>query len=271
MSRKAIVTVSFGSSHIQAIEEGIKPVETRFKEVFQNYDVFRAFTSARIISRLKERDGIVVLDTRACLEKLANDGYSEIIVQPLHIIAGHEYQKVEQATLNSKKKHPEIVYRMGKPLLFDRTDYAKVRDVLKEHLNHESESEKAVVFMGHGSSHLANDSYRRLERQLKSSIKRTWLATLEGDLSIRKIVIDMKLCGIRNVELRPFLLTAGEHVRHDMAGEKDSWESMLKDEGFEVTVVLTGLGQNPGIRDRYVSHCVAAEPLTNEIKKSVES
>jgi sirohydrochlorin cobaltochelatase len=265
MSRKAIVTVSFGSSHISAIEEGIKPVETRFKEVFQNYDVFRAFTSARIIFKLKERDGIAVLDTRACLEKLVNDGYSEIIVQPLHIIAGHEYQKVKQATLNSQKKHPEIVYRMGKPLLFDRTDYAKVRDVLKEHLNHESESEKAVVFIGHGSSHLANDSYRRLERQLKASIKRTWVATLEGNLSIHKIVADMKSSGIKDVELRPFLLAAGEHVLHDMAGEKDSLESLLKDEGFEVTVVMTGLGQNSGIRDRYISHCVAAESLSNRL------
>lgn len=270
MSRKAIVTVSFGSSHISAIEEGIKSVENRFKEVFYNYDVFRAFTSARIISKLKERDGIAVLDIRACLEKLVNDGYTEIIVQPLHIIAGHEYQKVKEATLNCQRKHPGIVYRMGKPLLFDRTDYAKVTDVLKEHLNHESGSEKAVVFMGHGSSHLANDSYSRLARQLKVSIKRTWVATLEGDLSIRKIVADMKLRGISKVELRPFLLTAGEHVRHDMAGEKDSWESMLKDEGFEVTVILTGLGQYPGIKDRYISHCVAAVPLTNEIIKSVE-
>ncbi len=269
MTKKAIVTVSFGSSHSSAIDEDIEPVEKRLNEVFQEHEVFRAFTSKRIIAKLKELGEISVLDISACLQKLCNEGYSEIIVQPLHIIAGHEYEKVKEATMRSQRNHPDITYLLGKPLLFDKTDYMKVLNVLQEQLKQELALDEAIVFMGHGSSHLANDSYRRLDRHLRARIQRTWLATLEGELSIRNVLEDMKKQGIKKVELRPFMLVAGEHVRHDLAGEKDSWKSLLQDEGFGVTVVLTGLGQYPGIQDRYVSHCVAAVPVPIEPDRNI--
>ena len=65
--------------------------------------------------------------------------------------------------------------------------------------------------------------------------------------------------GYKRIVLRPLLITAGWHVREDMAGEKEhSWKNMLKKEGYEVICHLEGLGRNPDIQRIFASHVKAA-------------
>lgn len=46
----------------------------------------------------------------------------------------------------------------------------------------------------------------------------------------------------------PFMLVAGDHARNDMAGEEDSWKTILEKEGFEVEVHMHGLGEKEEFR-----------------------
>ena len=47
----------------------------------------------------------------------------------------------------------------------------------------------------------------------------------------------------------PFMTVAGDHAENDMAGDDDaSWKTVLEKEGYQVTPVLKGLGEYPGIR-----------------------
>ena len=65
--------------------------------------------------------------------------------------------------------------------------------------------------------------------------------------------------GYKRIVLSPLLITAGWHVREDMAGEKEhSWKNMLKKEGYEVICHLEGLGRNPDIQRIFASHVKAA-------------
>ena len=41
----------------------------------------------------------------------------------------------------------------------------------------------------------------------------------------------------------PFMLVAGDHAKNDMAGEEDSWKCELEDAGYEVRVIMKGLGE----------------------------
>ena len=70
---------------------------------------------------------------------------------------------------------------------------------------------------------------------------------------------------VRRVELRPLMVVAGDHAKNDLAGdEPDSWKSMLEAEGYQVSCVLRGLGENPGVRALFAAHAEAAEKLQAE-------
>jgi sirohydrochlorin cobaltochelatase len=63
----------------------------------------------------------------------------------------------------------------------------------------------------------------------------------------------------KKVVLRPMMVVAGDHANNDMAGpDEDSWKSQFEAEGFDVTVVLEGLGQVPAIQELYAEHAKAA-------------
>ncbi|MEG0792631.1 MAG: sirohydrochlorin cobaltochelatase, partial [Lachnospiraceae bacterium] len=47
---------------------------------------------------------------------------------------------------------------------------------------------------------------------------------------------------------------AGDHAKNDMAGEEDSWKTELEKRGFQVRVILKGLGEFRGIRNIFVEH-----------------
>ncbi len=49
--------------------------------------------------------------------------------------------------------------------------------------------------------------------------------------------------------IKPLMYVAGDHACNDMAGdEEDSWLTLLENDGYQVTPILEGLGQNPAVR-----------------------
>ena len=58
----------------------------------------------------------------------------------------------------------------------------------------------------------------------------------------------------RRAVLAPFMIVAGDHAKNDMAGEEDSWKSQLEEAGYEVRVILKGLGELEGIRKIFLEH-----------------
>ena len=51
--KKAILVVSFGTSHMDALKNSIEKIENKIKEEFKEYDVYRAFTAHMIIKKIK--------------------------------------------------------------------------------------------------------------------------------------------------------------------------------------------------------------------------
>ena len=51
----------------------------------------------------------------------------------------------------------------------------------------------------------------------------------------------------------PLMIVAGDHARNDLAGaEADSWDSILKADGFETEVIMKGLGEIDAIAEMFV-------------------
>jgi sirohydrochlorin cobaltochelatase len=82
-----------------------------------------------------------------------------------------------------------------------------------------------------------------------------FVGTVEGYPAFEDVLLKLKAAQIEEVVLMPFMLVAGEHVHHDLAGSHDdSWKTVLEKEGFEVKIYLHGLGENPAFREIYLHH-----------------
>ncbi len=258
-AKKAILVVSFGTTYADTRKACIESVENKLADAFPGYTVRRAFTSRMVMRRLAERDGIVVDNERQALDRLLAEGYTEVYVQSLHIVAGAEYEKVRRIV--SEYAHARKFQRltMGRPLLYymgqeeQPDDYAAAISAIEPL---DTADDEAIVFMGHGGVHPANAAYAVLQMKLQEAGKNNvFIYTVEGFPSLERIMEQLRERAIKKVRLQPFMLVAGDHAVNDMAGdEEDSAVSILTAAGFAVTVSLNGLGENPAIQDIYVSH-----------------
>jgi sirohydrochlorin cobaltochelatase len=263
MNKKALLVTSFGTSYANSREKTIGAVENALAGAFPEYDLKRAFTSQIVIKKIKEREGLLIDTVWQAMEKLCAKGYQEILVQPLHIIGGIEYETVLADLVSFKNKFSRL--DIGCPLLGEPQDYISVVETLSHELS-QCDPDEAVLFMGHGSSHTANHAYGRLEKVFKEQgLGRVYIATVEGSPTINAIISYLKSSGIRRVTLIPLMLVAGEHAIHDMAGDgEESWKTRLEKDGFGVRVKMRGLGEYEAIHQIYIKHAHVA--LEAEIK-----
>lgn len=240
--KKAIVVVSFGTSIKRAYETGIKPIEDAVKNTFKDFDVLNAYTSNIIRKKLKERDGIEILTIFDTLEKLNEADYKEIIVQPTHIIPGHEYEKVLSSVQKFRNLHSDVNITLGKPLLYDSEDFKDIQEAFEDDISNLNE-DTGLVLMGHGTDHFANSAYYRVIYNLKQKHKNIYMTLVEDELEFHEIAKEIKMNHIKSVKIKPFMIVAGDHALNDMASdEDDSLKSFITGEGVACNCEVVGLG-----------------------------
>lgn len=251
LKKRAILVVSFGTSHRETSKKTIEAIEEQISETYPDWQVHRAFTSGMIINKLKKRDGISIDNVPEAMERLAQDGFQEVFVQPTHIINGDEYDKLVAQALSHENQFQKV--RIGKPLLSSSEDYEAVcRGIIEV----EGQTKEALVLMGHGTGHFADAAYAALDYRFKAlGYEHVFVGTVEGypDLETVKAMVERykpeKVC------LLPLMVVAGDHAVNDMAGEEaDSWKSVFEAAGYEVRCILKGLGEFASIRQIYLEH-----------------
>lgn len=254
-NRKGILVVSFGTSYLEAGKLCIESTENKIKKNFPHYEARRAFTSDMIIKKLKERDNIHIDTVHLALDKMKKDGFTEVIVQPLHIMPGEEYDGVIDIVKKYTENKSFTKLVLGRPILYRTEDYAIAIEALKSQLP-KMNNDEAVILMGHGSAHPGNSSYSQLQYMLnENEMKNVYVGTVEGYPTLDNIIPKLKSACINKVTLMPFMLAAGDHANNDMAGnDKNSWKSILQSNGFKVETYIHGLGENEKFQDIYVQH-----------------
>lgn len=249
--KKGILVVSFGTSHLDTMGKTIEVIEKEMEERFQECNVYRAFTSGMIIRKLKRTEGISVDTAPEALSRMASDGIEEVIIQPTHIINGIENDRMMEDLMEHMSLFKRI--RVGKPLLSSVEDYKKaIHAVMAET---ELDDGEMLVLMGHGTDHHANSAYPTLEYTFHAlGYSQVLVGTVESFPELKNVMAKLKIAGKKKVALMPFMLVAGDHAKNDMAGEEDSWKSQLEEEGYEVRVIMKGLGEFRGIRQIFVEH-----------------
>lgn len=237
--KKALVVVSFGST-VSSAQKELQEVERTIGEWYPECELFRAFSSNFVRSKLKER-GVMVASVEELLGSLKQQGYHEVHVQPTFIIPGHEYEKTKEKVAEWKDEFEHLSY--GEALLQDAEHLTAVSQKLHEIYPCQ---DGALLLFGHGTDHVSNYSYPALQTAFRiQGVRNAYVATVEGWPSLADAVVQMKSDGITKVCLVPLMLCAGEHVQSDMAGDSDnSWLNILRKNGFSVEYFSQGLGQN---------------------------
>lgn len=253
MIRKAILVVSFGTSHCDTRQKTIDQIETDIQKEYPDYLVYRAFTSKMIINILKSRDCINIFTVPEAMEQMKRDGIEKVIVQPTHILNGIENDIMLREANLYKEDFKSIIF--GAPLLNETEDYWSVIKAFVKKLPDIAENE-AVVCMGHGTAHYTNASYAALDYMFKAyGCNNIYVATVEAYPSLEDIIKQLKKNNYNRIILIPFMIVAGDHAKNDMAGdEKDSWRVILQNNGFDVSCILEGLGENADIRRIFIEH-----------------
>lgn len=257
MKKKGLLVVSFGTSYQNSLKNNIQAIETSIGNAFPEYELRRAFTSGMIIRKLKKRDNYHVYTVEEALESFLADGFTDLLIQPTHIINGVENDNMQKTIFAYKDKFDSIL--IGSPLLTTTNDYRALIDGVMSEFSYLKEDE-FLVFMGHGTEHDANAVYPALDYMLKADgHTNVYIGTVEGypDLALVKELVHKK--APKRILLAPLMIVAGDHATNDMAGEeKGSWKNEFLREGYEVSCILKGLGEYPAIRDIFVKHAKEA-------------
>lgn len=250
---KAIVLVAFGSANLEGIKQSIGLLEQDLNEYFAGeYTVLKAFTSNKIIELLKERHDYVIPHLSKALFNLVNQGYEEVIIQPLHIMSTSDIKRIEEVV-------DEYKYSM-KRIVICNTLFSDEEEVLIKESNEIAniiwdDSEKNdILLVGHGSKKNSNKIYDVITEAVRNkSNKKVYLATLEGektlDLAIEEILKD----DTKKLTLKSLFIIPGKHVIDDILNSNDSWSEKIKSKGIEITIGKKSLLQYEKIREMYIT------------------
>ena len=258
-TKKAILAVSFGTSHNDTRKVTIDAIERDMQEAFPDYMLYRAWTSKMIIKKLKNRDNVHVFTVLEAMEQMKKDGITDVLIQPTHVINGIENDLMKEDALAYRDDFHSITF--GDPLLTSAEDNLAVIQAIADEFS-DLAQDQVLVLMGHGTTHYANSIYAALDYTFKDKgYKNIFLGTVEAYPSMESLMRMVKEYNPSKVVLAPFMIVAGDHAKNDMAGDDpESWYSQFKAAGFEVEPVVKGLGEYPGVRRLLVDHLkVAAE------------
>lgn len=257
-TKKAVLAVSFGTSHNDTREVTIDAIEKDMQAAFPEYPLYRAWTSKMIINKVNKRDNVHIDTVKEAMERMRADGITDVLVQPTHVINGIENDIMKEEALSYRENFHSISF--GDPLLTSEQDNREVIEAVAVEFSHLKEDE-VLVLMGHGTTHYANSVYAALDYTFKDKgHKNIFLGTVEAYPSMESIMKLVKEYDPSKVVLAPFMIVAGDHAKNDMAGDDpESWFSQFKNEGYKVEAVIKGLGEYPGIRKILVNHLKALE------------
>ena len=258
--KKALLVVSFGTSHAATRPRTIEAVENDLRRAFPDRVFYRSWTSGMIRRKLEREEGVKIDSVAEALERMLAEGVSDVLVQPTHLLPGDEFRCTEEAVRAFAGRFRALA--LGRPLLADEGDVKALASILEE--AYPTAADELLVLMGHGSASLAFPAYAALERQFRADgHPRVCIGTVEFEPGIAPVLARIRQEQPRRVLLAPLLAVAGDHVMNDMAGDgPDSWKNQIAREGPEVACRLTGLAELAAVRELYLRHARAAQAVT---------
>ena len=261
MKQKALLVISFGTAYADTRERTIGAIEATMKERFPDRQICRAWTSSFLIKKVAKTEGLAVDTPEEALKKLADQGVTDLIVQPTHLSNGFENHRMLELLRDNAETFETI--RVGTPLLSTEEDRDCLAQVMPRLCLSGRTQPAALLLMGHGSSKHPVPVYEQLQETfVNRKADNVFVGTVEGTPDFDEARMRLEASGYRDVVLAPLMIVAGDHARNDLAGpDQESWKNRLESIGFRTEIIMAGLGEYPEIREMFVRHAKSAERL----------
>lgn len=257
--KKGILVVSFGTRHMESIDKTIGAIETDIQNIFPEYRIYRAFTSQQVRSMLEKENQCKVDSVMKALERMKNDGITDVVIQPTMIIHGMEAEQMEKEVRFYREEFQSV--RVGAPLLHQVTDYKNVVHAIMDGI--QLEETEALVVIGHGTEHQGNAAYPTLEYAFQTmGYQNVLVGTLGEFPGVKQVLGKLSILQPEKIKLLPFFVVFGEHVKRQVMGENESWLEKLQKAGYETSVIRKSFGEIQGISRIYVNHVEEAKEIS---------
>lgn len=225
--KKALLAVSFGTTVRGADRSCIRPIEDTLQAVCPDRILYRAFTSRFIVKKLLDR-GEHAQTLPQALERLASEGFEDVVIAPLFVIPGGEYERLCVAAKGCK---------IAGPLLHDEDDLRRIAGILTAIA---AEENRPLLMLGHGADHAADSIYAGLRKHLPENV---FLACMEGEHRLEALLPALEMLPEKRLTAMPLMLTAGIHARECLTSDAPaSWKTLLERRGVDLRVRMQGLG-----------------------------
>ncbi len=251
MKQTLLLIAGYGTTDKNSWDNTFGALERHLAEAFPAYTVRYAFTSQAICNRL-ERRGAPAAYLPGALAKAAAEGFSDVVLQPTHIIQGDADREFREQASRFAGQFER--FSIGSPLLSDMGDLQAVAKILSDAFP--MREGRAVVLIGHGAGGSVNFTYAAMQTVFQVTGRPDILVgTLEAWPGVVEIAQQLLRQGYRQAVLAPLMFAAGRHFNHEITGEREnSWKLYLQERGIAVEINATSLGEHGAIRNIYEAH-----------------
>jgi sirohydrochlorin cobaltochelatase len=230
--RPAIVIVTFGTS--SRAKGPLKIFQQQLEKLFFEYEIFWAYSS-NIICRKK-----VLPSLQTTLAQVETAGFRKVIVQPLHIFPGTEYQQMAETC----EFFPGLRVFLSETL-FHRWNFVKETLAVIESDFLQPEDGLNLLAL-HGTlltSDPVNIVYLGLEKLVADLYPNVLAASIEGvpdpDAVFAVIKRNNLAAKYKKIRIIPMMYLAGMHAEDDLMGsDNKSWRTILEKMGFSVDCLM---------------------------------
>lgn len=259
--KRAVILVCFGSSDINGVNNSVGILKKEISEYFYNtVDVLVAFTSCKIIEKLRDEKKIYINNLEECLVELQNKCYEEVVIQPLYVMEGRDNVMINEEFDKFRSSFKRLVVNNN---IFSgrKEDIVKNIQMIVSILGSYYKG-KALLLAGHGSKNQSNNIYEIIEGIFNENCRaRIYIATLEGEKNINDEIIKMKKNREKEVVIVPLFLISGKHFNKDVINGDGSWKFILENQGINVIGITKSLLEYKEIRKIYIKNIKFSENL----------
>lgn len=230
--KPAIVIATFGTS--RRAKSPLEIFQQQLEKQFPEYEVFWAYSS-NIICRKKNLPSL-----QTTLAQVETAGFRRVIVQPLHIFPGTEYQQMAETC----EYFPGLRVFLSETL-FHRWEFVKqTLAVIESDFLQPEEGLNLLALHGTPlTSAPVNIVYLGLEKLVTDLYPNVFTASIEGvpdpDAVLAAIKRKSLVASYKRIRIIPMMYFAGMHAEDDLMGNDDkSWRAILEKMGFSVDFLV---------------------------------
>lgn len=274
LNRKAILLAHFGTTFPSALPS-LHNIRKKVQEAFPGVETRICFTSNMVRNIWRERkrepgvwteqgvpeEVLFIQGFLGTVGNLQDQDFRTIIVQPTHVYHGEQYEDLKsyvralQSICTIKRVWaPFEQIALSRPALGTygvAHDYADdieavIRAICGD-VRLAEDRQSALLYVAHGNDFFSSGVFHEMLGTLRAAYPATpvYIGLVEGYPGADDIVATLRNDGVRNVLVKPFMITAGDHAHHDIDNDdSESWRGRLEAAGCSVSSVMEGLGSN---------------------------